>query len=115
MRDGDFTLDSERPESTYFADANRETLNIARIETPDAVASTDAIALVPGIDTLFVGPADLGLRLAAAPPANGLTLADAIDRVSGAVQRHGKAWGIRAGSIEKLARRRGMDAQIVPR
>jgi 4-hydroxy-2-oxoheptanedioate aldolase len=115
VRDADFTLDSGRPDSTYFVDANRETFIIVQIETPEAVANADAIASVPGIDALFIGPADLGLRLASAPPPNGLTLADAIEQVSAAVRRHGKAWGITAGSIEELARRRDMGAQIVPR
>jgi 4-hydroxy-2-oxoheptanedioate aldolase len=113
--DADFTLESGRAGSAYFADANRETFIIAQIETPAAVAGADAIATVEGIDALFVGPADLGLRLAAAPPADGLTLADAIEQVSGAVRRHGKAWGITAGSIEELAQRRAQGAQIVPR
>jgi len=113
--DADFTLGSGRSDSTYFADANRETFIIAQIETPAAVANADAIAAVPGIDALFVGPTDLGLRLAATPPSDGLTLADAIDRVVAAVRRHGKAWGITAGSIEELARRQAKGAQIIPR
>jgi 4-hydroxy-2-oxoheptanedioate aldolase len=113
--DADFTLDSGRPDSTYFDDANRETFIIAQIETPDAVANADQIAAVPGIDALFVGPADLGLRLVVAPPPNGLTLDRAIEQVAAAVRSHGKAWGITAGSIEQLAQRRELGAQIIPR
>jgi 2-keto-3-deoxy-L-rhamnonate aldolase RhmA len=113
--DADFTLDSGRPGSTYFADANRETFIIAQIETPDAVANAAEIAAVPGIDMLFVGPADLGLRLAMAPPANGLTLDRAIEHVAAVVRKHGKAWGITAGSIEELAHRQGLGAQLIPR
>ena len=115
VRDADFTLDSGRPGSTYFADANRETFIIAQIETPAAVANAAEIAAVEGIEALFVGPADLGLRLAAAPPADGMTLPEAVERVASAARLHGKAWGITAGSIEELARRRAQGAQIVPR
>ena len=99
VRDADFTIDSGQPDSTYFADANRETFIFAQIETPQAVANADEIAAVEGIDALFLGPADLGLRLAAAPPADGLTLANAIERVASIVRRRGKGWGITAGSI----------------
>jgi 2-keto-3-deoxy-L-rhamnonate aldolase RhmA len=112
--DADFTLGLDQPDD-YFAAANRETFLIAQIETPAAVANADEIAAVPGIDLLFVGPADLGLRLAVAPPADGLTLADAIDQVAAATRRHGKAWGITAGSIDELAQRQAKGAQLIPR
>jgi 4-hydroxy-2-oxoheptanedioate aldolase len=115
VRDADFTIDSGLSNSTYFADANRETFIFAQIETPQAVANADEIAAVEGIDALFVGPADLGLRLAATPPDDGLTLTDAIEQVASIVRRRGKAWGITAGSIEELALRQSLGAQIIPR
>src|SRR5437762_10249895 len=61
--DGDYVLDSWRPGSEYFAEANRETFIVAQIETTEAVENVDGIAAVPGIDCVFVGPADLRLRL----------------------------------------------------
>jgi 4-hydroxy-2-oxoheptanedioate aldolase len=112
--DADFTLGLDQPDD-YFAAANRETFLIAQIETPAAVANADEIAAMPGIDLLFVGPADLGLRLEVAPPANGLTLDQAIDQVAAATRRHGKAWGITAGSIDELAQRQAKGAQLIPR
>jgi 2-keto-3-deoxy-L-rhamnonate aldolase RhmA len=115
VRDADFTLDGGLSDSTYFAEANRETFIFAQIETPQAVANADEIAAVEGIDALFVGPADLGLRLAAGLPVDGLTLADAIEKVANIVRRRGKAWGITAGSIEELAYRQSLGAQIIPR
>jgi 4-hydroxy-2-oxoheptanedioate aldolase len=48
---------------TYAADANRETLLIAQIETGAALANIDAIADVEGIDILFFGPGDLSQSL----------------------------------------------------
>ncbi len=97
VQDADYTLGLDQPDD-YFSAANRETFLVAQIETPAAVANADEIAAVPGIDLLFVGPADLGLRLAVAPPANGLTLDQAIDQVAAATRRHGKSWSITAGS-----------------
>jgi 2-keto-3-deoxy-L-rhamnonate aldolase RhmA len=110
--DTDYALDIRQPDHNFTAGANRETFIIAQIETPEGVANADAIAAVPGIDALFVGPVDLGLRLAAAP---GLTLDGAIEQVGAAARRNGKAWGITAGSLEELAERRALGAQIVPR
>lgn len=39
--------------------ANRETLVIVMLETPDAIAQADAIAAVPGIDVVLIGTNDL--------------------------------------------------------
>ena len=43
----------------YVRTATEEIAVIAQIETPTAVGSAGEIASVPGIDALFVGPADL--------------------------------------------------------
>jgi 2-keto-3-deoxy-L-rhamnonate aldolase RhmA len=39
----------------------------------------------------------------------------AIEQVSAAARRHGKAWGIATGSLENLRRYRQMGAQMIPR
>lgn len=111
--DGDYYLEGGRTGGAYTEDANRETFIVAQIETPEAVANADSIAAVPGIDCLFVGPADLGLRLAVAG-AGAPSLDEAVARVAAAARGHGKAWGITAGSHDALARYRGMGAQLVP-
>jgi 2-keto-3-deoxy-L-rhamnonate aldolase RhmA len=43
-----------------------------------------------------------------------MTMDKAIDTVAAAAQKHGKIWGITAGSPEQIKRYRGMGAQIVP-
>lgn len=42
----------------YLAAANRETLVIAMMETPESAACIEAIAAVPGIDAVYFGPGD---------------------------------------------------------
>lgn len=49
--------------NAYFAAANRLHLTIAMIETREALAVVDEILAVPGIDGVFVGPADLSIAL----------------------------------------------------
>ena len=46
----------------YTDDANSETFIVAQIESPKAVENVEAIAAVEGVDAVFIGPADLGLR-----------------------------------------------------
>jgi 4-hydroxy-2-oxoheptanedioate aldolase len=50
---------------SYLASANATCLAFAMIETPAALAELEAIASVPGIDGLFVGPWDLSVTLSA--------------------------------------------------
>ena len=111
--DADFGLDSWRSGSTYIADANRETYIVAQIETPEAVANADEIAAVEGIDALFVGPADLGLRLETYPEF-GMTVDDAVARVAAAAKLHGKVWARTASTIEEVDRYRRQGALMVP-
>jgi 2-keto-3-deoxy-L-rhamnonate aldolase RhmA len=112
--DGDYGLDVWVPGSTYTDDANRETFLITQVETPGAVANADEIASIEGIDGLFIGPADLGLRIANAPAGTTLTMEKAIETVAAAAQKHNKVWGITAGSVEEIKRFRAMGAQLVP-
>ncbi len=47
----------------YATEANGEILAFAMIETAEAMANLDAIAATPGLDGVYVGPADLSLSL----------------------------------------------------
>jgi 4-hydroxy-2-oxoheptanedioate aldolase len=46
----------------YSDTANAETLLVVQIESPEAIANAEAIAAVPGVDALFLGPDDVMLR-----------------------------------------------------
>ena len=47
----------------YLTEADAQICLIAQIETPRGVANVEAIARVPGIDGIFIGPADLSAAL----------------------------------------------------
>ncbi len=111
--DCSFGGDSWRPGSTYIADANRETFIVAQIETPAAVANAEEIAAVPGIDALFVGPSDLGLRLDA-DPAIEMDVDEAVALVAAAADKHNKVWARTASSINEVDKYRRQGAKMVP-
>jgi 4-hydroxy-2-oxoheptanedioate aldolase len=48
----------------YAAEANGEILAFAMVETAEAMANLEAIAATPGLDGIYVGPADLSFSLA---------------------------------------------------
>lgn len=59
---GAMAISGEGPDA-YFAGANAASLAFAMIETREALGLVDAILAVPGIDGLFIGPADLSIAL----------------------------------------------------
>ncbi|MGE0755374.1 MAG: HpcH/HpaI aldolase/citrate lyase family protein [Pirellulaceae bacterium] len=98
----------------YTAWANRETFVVIQIETPLALENVDAIAAVPGVDVLFLGPGDLGLRLRHAGDRDGSRLEAAYEQVAAAARRHKKAWGCPVSGQEELRRRQAQGAQLLP-
>ena len=67
-------------------------LILAQIETAEGVQNADAIAAVPGIDALFIGPADLSYDLKAR--GLGEDYEACLERVAVAARRQGKSCGI---------------------
>jgi 4-hydroxy-2-oxoheptanedioate aldolase len=109
--DSDYRILSDNRAYTEWA--NRETFLVVQIETPEAVENADEIAAVPGVDMIFVGPGDLGLRYQLAGDSTGEALERAFERVAEACRRHGKAWGCPAGTPEDLRKRRAQGAQLL--
>lgn len=87
----------------YFARANGELLTIVQIETPAGVAAADEIAAVDGVDVLFVGPLDLSTSLGIQGQYTNPHFLDAIESVTAAAAKHGKASGILALDSAMLA------------
>ena len=108
--DNNFYLDGT---TGYPAAANAETFLIVQIETPEAVAAVDAIAAVPGVDGLFIGPGDLSLRLGCPMDWSNPKMVAAEDAVAAAAARHGKAWGRPSGSTEDIAHLSKKGARLI--
>ena len=56
--------------SDYVANANDEIVVMAMIETKEGIANLDAICATPGLDAVYIGPADLSFALGMAPRAD---------------------------------------------
>ena len=84
----------------YFDTANNKVLCIPMIETKQAVENLDEILAVPGIDAVYVGPADLSITYGLAPRVD---QADeewnaALDRIVERCKAHGVVPGMHADS-----------------
>jgi len=84
----------------YAEKANETLLALPMIETRRAVESLDAILATPGVDGIYVGPADLGLSYGY--PARGdrdePELREIIRGIAETAEKHGKAAGIHCGA-----------------
>jgi 4-hydroxy-2-oxoheptanedioate aldolase len=89
--------------AAYHTAANERIAVILQIESAGAVERAADIAAVPGVDALFVGPADLcgslGVPLGTIEP----KLTAALEEVLAAGKKTGRAVGIDAVSPEKFA------------
>lgn len=80
----------------YAGRANETVAVIPMIETADALGHLDDILAVPGVDAIYVGPADLSLSLGL-PPGNNdqaSSFTEALEAIVAACGRHGVIPGI---------------------
>ncbi|MDI9971972.1 MULTISPECIES: aldolase/citrate lyase family protein [Rhodococcus] len=78
------------------ADANRDTVVVVMIETPQGLANVEEICAVPGLDGVYVGPSDLRLAVGGAHP-NDPTVDDEFEAAVARVREAAAAAGIAAG------------------
>ncbi len=102
------------PDYHVFAEwANRETFLTVQIETPEAVENCEEIIAIDGVDMIFVGPGDLGLRLRLAGDTDGSQLEAAFKKIAAACAKQGKPWGCPAMSPEDMQHRKDQGAQLL--
>lgn len=102
----------------YATEANDQLLAIAMIETAEAMRNLDAIATAPGLDALYIGPADLTLGLTEGRLAPGFDreepeMREAIDRILAAAKAAGLRAAIHCGTPEYAARAIGWGFDMV--
>jgi 4-hydroxy-2-oxoheptanedioate aldolase len=83
----------------YFHEANEQIACIPMIETRQAVEKLDEILSVPGIDAIYVGPADLSITLGLEPRMDNVgAFAEASTAIVAACVKHGVVAGIHANA-----------------
>jgi 4-hydroxy-2-oxoheptanedioate aldolase len=82
------------PLPEYLRRANEETFLAIQIEHAEVLDELEQLAALPGIDLLFVGPADLSQSLGIPGQFQHPQLWHAIERVAAVAQAHRLPWGI---------------------
>ena len=99
----------------YAAAANDQVILAAMIETRSALERLDEILTVPGLDLVFVGPADLSQALGGPPGADfeDGPVPEALERVLAASRRHGVPAGVFCKDAGHAARMRAAGFRFV--
>jgi 2-keto-3-deoxy-L-rhamnonate aldolase RhmA len=93
---------------------NAATFVVVMLETPTAIANADAIAAVPGIDSLLIGTNDLAMELGIPGGFADERIVAAYQAVCDACRAHGKFAGVGGIADESLLRRYiGMGVRVV--
>lgn len=97
----------------YRARANDLLLTVIQIELQQAVEDIEAIAAVPGIDVLFIGPLDLTTSLGVPGTLGSETAQRALGRIERAAREHHKAMGILLPDVESAIEYRERGYQFI--
>lgn len=95
--------------ANYAVESNDEILAFAMVETAEAMRNLDAIAATPGLDGIYVGPADLTFSLHQGRLAPGFDreepeMIEALRTIVAACKRHDKRAALHCGTADYAAR-----------
>jgi 4-hydroxy-2-oxoheptanedioate aldolase len=90
-------------QKVYLAQANALTFTFAMIETRTALDNVAAIAAMPGIDGLFLGPADLSIALSEGATVDPVSpdVDRELERIAEAARKAGKIMGAYCHTAER--------------
>jgi 4-hydroxy-2-oxoheptanedioate aldolase len=89
------------PVSQYLAEANEQTFIIIQLEEQHVIDRAAEIAMVDGVDVLFLGPGDYSSLSGFPGQMDHPRILDAMQKIASAARRAGKHWGRPVSSIEQ--------------
>jgi 4-hydroxy-2-oxoheptanedioate aldolase len=97
------TLANMPDQKAYLREANDLIVTFAMIETQTALDNVEAIAATPGIDGLFLGPADLSIALSKGRDVDPMSaeVDRELERITAAAAKAGKIMGAYCHSAER--------------
>jgi len=97
----------------YYESINDNIVGMVQIETLGAVESVEEIAALPGVDVLFIGPADLSMAMGCFGQLDDPRFIEAVNKTVLASRKHGKAVGILLFNPEDLPKYEDMGIQMI--
>ncbi len=99
----------------YAAHANDTVIAMAMIETREAVEQLDDILRTPGLDAIYIGPADLSQSFGYAPRLDPVEpeMVRVIEQITAAAREQGVVVGMHTGSVEYAQRMAAQGMQFL--
>jgi 4-hydroxy-2-oxoheptanedioate aldolase len=97
----------------YLHLANEETFVVIQLEHQAAVDNAEAIAAVPGVDVLMLGPGDYSILSGFAGQWEHPKIGEAMKTIAAAAAKHGKHWGGPAFTAEHARRMLDLGARFI--
>src|SRR5687768_1788501 len=88
------------PMAEYVRRANEQTFVLIQIEEPAAIEQAEAIAAVPGVDLIMLGPADYSVLTGIPGQFDHPSIDAAVEKIARAAKNAGKHWASTTGSVE---------------
>jgi 2-keto-3-deoxy-L-rhamnonate aldolase RhmA len=101
------------PMSEYVKTANEQTFMVVQIEEAHALEEAEAIAAVPGVDVIFLGPADFSVLSGFPGDFKNPVMQKALQRVARAAAAAGKHWGTPAFNADHCKMLLDMGARLL--
>jgi len=102
-----------KPMCRYLHDANEQTFVLIQLEEPHAIDEAEAIAAVPGVDMLMLGPADFSVLTGIPGDFAHPSVTAAMESIARAAANTGKCWAATCGTLEQARRAREMGARLI--
>lgn len=90
------------PLAEYIVAANRETFVVIQLEHAAALEHVEAIAAVPGVDVLMLGPADFSVLEGFPGELDHSSVCDAKRKIAAAARSAGIHWGTTCGTTQQI-------------
>jgi 4-hydroxy-2-oxoheptanedioate aldolase len=101
------------PMADYIAQANAQTFVLIQMEEPKALEQADAIAALPGVDMIMLGPADFSVLTGIPGQFDHPSIDAAIRAISRAAKNAGKQWASTCGSLEQARRMIDLGCRLI--
>ncbi|MDA7980235.1 MAG: aldolase/citrate lyase family protein [Pirellulales bacterium] len=102
-----------KPVKQFAEESNRDSMVAIQIETAQSLNEVDAIAAIPDVDMLFVGPSDLSQSLGVVGELEHDKVWEGYEQVAAAAKKHGKVWGTVPASPAAAQRHRELGCRML--
>jgi 4-hydroxy-2-oxoheptanedioate aldolase len=101
------------PMADYVREANKQTFVLIQLEEPSAIDQAEAVAAIPGVDMIMLGPADFTVLTGIPGQFDHPSVDAAVEKIARAARNTGKHWASTTASVEHAKQMSERGARLV--